>query len=681
MNKLTFGQKLKKGLAFKTIGSKIINSLLLGFIILTAALIIIFSNFSVSLNEELVLEKLQTDINYLQDVLSNFQDVEWHIKDGSLYCGDVLVGDATEENANLEPFYTAEEKTGTFVYTFMKCSDEGLEWTGDNSTGYMQGHYIRVAGTTKGTNGESIIGTYIDKKVADVLDEKGEYYGEANVTGGKIYCYYKTLQDADGETVGAIVVGRSMTEIIETASRATIRIMILIIAVLIFVCVLIAFALSTWTKAVKKVENYLNRIKNGELPDDKLELNTRDEITQVANCVNDMVRSLKDRERIGSELSVAADIQANLLPKTFPAYPHRNDFDLFASMDPAKEVGGDFYDFFMVDADHIALVIADVSGKGVPAALFMVTTRTLIKDHCMAGLSAGDILSQANSLLCEGNAIGMFVTGWLGIVELSTGKVDFANAGHNPPAICHDGEFTYLKCKPGFVLAGMEGLKYQSQHLQLEPGDIIFLYTDGVTESTNIHDELYGEKRLLEFLNGHHNMSMEALCTAVKEDTDKFKGDAEQFDDITMIGFKYNGGKLGHYDLKVEAVIDNIPSIVDFVNDKLEKMNCSTKAMAQIDVAIDEIASNIAYYAYKDSIGFMFVVIEELDEEGNVMIRFEDGGMPYNPLEREEPDITQNIEDRQVGGLGIHIVKKTMDDVKYVYKNGRNILVLFKKIR
>jgi serine/threonine-protein kinase RsbW len=131
----------------------------------------------------------------------------------------------------------------------------------------------------------------------------------------------------------------------------------------------------------------------------------------------------------------------------------------------------------------------------------------------------------------------------------------------------------------------------------------------------------------------------------------------------------------------VEAITDNIPVIVDFVNDKLEKMNCTPKAMAQIDVAIDEIASNIAYYAYKDSIGFMFVVIEELDDDGNVMMRFEDGGMPYNPLEREDPDISKNVEDREVGGLGIHIVKKTMDDVKYVYRNGRNILVLFKKIR
>ncbi len=672
--------KLKKFFQLKTISSKILLTCFIDCIVLVVFIILIFSTTIYDFAESSMKEKLSSDTIHLEDIIGHCEEGEWRIEDGALYRGDVLIGDATEENANLEPFLETEAKTGTFCYTFMKCSDEGLTWTGDEKTGYMQGHFIRVAGSTKDPNGNSIVGTYMDKKVADVLDEAEYYSGEANVAGGKIFCQYDVLKNYDGEVVGAIVVGRSMNELNAIAQNAGRNITIFIILIIVLAGAALLVIALRWTKSVGIIAGYLERIGSGELPDDPLKLKTRDEIADVAVSVNEMVEGLKDRERIGAELSVATDIQANLLPKIFPAFPERKDFDLYASMNPAKEVGGDFYDFFMLDERHIALIIADVSGKGVPAALFMVTAKTLVKDHAQVGQTASEVFTTSNKLLCEGNDAGLFITSWMGIVDLATGEIDVANAGHNPPLICHDGKFEYLKQKPGFVLAGMEGIKYKSQTAKLEEGDILFLYTDGVTEATNINNELYGEQRLVDKLNENAGVEVNELVNIIKQDVMDFTGEAPQFDDVTMLCFKYIGGKVDLNIMEVDAVIENIPQITDFVDRRLEQMDVPVKTKFQIDVAIDEIVSNIAFYAYNGHVGYVRVEVEEASETGQVRIKFTDGGMPYNPLEREAPDITASAEERGIGGLGIHIVRKTMDDVRYEYENGKNILTIVKNI-
>lgn len=675
------GSRLERFFSFRTLGSKLFLSVVVFCIVIVIAVLIIVSRFNITTVEDLILTKLKTDINYLEDIISGMEESEWHIEDGALYKGEVLIGDGTEENANTAPFYEAESKSGTFVYTFMKCGDEGLEWTGDQKTGYQQGHFIRIAGTTKGPDGQSIVGTYIDKKVSDVLDRDGEYSGAANVAGGQIYCYYKTLKNNAGEVVGVIVAGRSMAALSAAASRATRSIIILVVIIILIVGACIYLLLNRSTKLIENMEDYLQRIGRGELPEDKLELNTKDEIGDVAVSINEMVESLREGRRISGELSVAADIQANLLPKIFPPFPERTDFDLYASMNPAKEVGGDFYDFFMIDSDHLALVIADVSGKGVPAALFMVTAKTLIKDHGMLGMSAGDVFTRANALMCESNDYGLFVTGWLGIIELSTGKVDYVNAGHNPPLISHNGQFEYLKGKHDFVLAGMEGVKYRSQELTLKPGDILYLYTDGVTESTNADKELYGNQRLLDYVNEHIDDGMQELCEGIKAQTDEFKGEAEQFDDITMVAFRFIGGNEEYREIVVDAKIENIPAITAFADAVLDEYGCEMKPKLQIDVALDEIASNIALYAYKGHTGSMKIQIGQLEDKRSVIIRVIDGGMPFDPLQNAAPDITTSAEEREIGGLGVHIVRNTMDSVEYKYENSKNVLVLTKKIK
>ena len=253
------------------------------------------------------------------------------------------------------------------------------------------------------------------------------------------------------------------------------------------------------------------------------------------------VKDSAEKQQIASELRVATHIQTSMLPCIFPAFPERTEFDIYATMNPAKEVGGDFYDFFLVDEDHLAVVIADVSGKGVPAALFMVIAKTLIKDHAQQGIRPEEVFTEVNRLLCEANDEGMFVTAWMGVLELSTGHLAYVNAGHNPPLLRQGSEYRFLHTRSGFILAGMEEMRYRSASLELVPGDSLYLYTDGVTEATNAAQQLYGDKRLLELLNSHVSSSPEVLLQAVKDDIDAFVGDAQQVDDITMLGLRYLG--------------------------------------------------------------------------------------------------------------------------------------------
>lgn len=241
-----------------------------------------------------------------------------------------------------------------------------------------------------------------------------------------------------------------------------------------------------------------------------------------------------------AELNVAANIQKSMLPCIFPAFPNRREFDIYATMDPAKEVGGDFYDFFMVDDRHLAIVIADVSDKGVPAALFMVIGKTLIKDHTTPDCDLGKVFSEVNKLLFEANSEGMFITAFEGVLDLVTGEFKFVNAGHELPFICkNSGNFEAYKMRAGFVLAGMEGIKYRSGSMMLEPGDKIFQYTDGVTEAINTKEEFYGMERLGVILNKVKDGTPNEILPAVKRDLDEFVGTADQFDDITMLCLEY----------------------------------------------------------------------------------------------------------------------------------------------
>ena len=251
---------------------------------------------------------------------------------------------------------------------------------------------------------------------------------------------------------------------------------------------------------------------------------------------------IKEQERIVKELSTARQIQSSVLPHIFPPFPDRKEIDLFATMDPARDVGGDFYDFFFVDEDHLCLVIADVSGKGIPAALFMMFAKRIIGDFAIIERSAGEILKKTNDLLCNNNQADMFITVWIGILEISTGRMTAANAGHEYPAIRRKGGFFELyKDKHGFVIGGMEGISYKEYVLELDPGDKLFVYTDGVPEATAEGGEMFGMECMTAALNRCAEGSPEQILGSVRSAVDDFVGDAEQFDDLTMMCLEYKG--------------------------------------------------------------------------------------------------------------------------------------------
>ena len=245
-----------------------------------------------------------------------------------------------------------------------------------------------------------------------------------------------------------------------------------------------------------------------------------------------------------TELNMATEIQTSMLPSTFPAFPDRSEFDIYASMDPAKEVGGDFYDFFLIDDDHLATVIADVSGKGVPAALFMMSSKILLNDHATIGGSPAEILERVNKLVYANNKAHMFVTVWLGILEISTGKLTSASAGHEYPMINVNGKYELLKDKHGLAIGAMPNSKYKDTEITLNKGDSVFVYTDGVAEATDANNELFGTDRTLEALNAiRAGVSQKEILAGVRSAVDAFVKEAPQFDDLTMLGLKYFGPK------------------------------------------------------------------------------------------------------------------------------------------
>ena len=363
----------------------------------------------------------------------------------------------------------------------------------------------------------------------------------------------------DGEFLGYIGIDISMDDVVADRMDFLYRTMIIVIGItIVFAILYIVILNKTMVSPIKRMasaaKDYIStKTDTGTESSSisELKIKTGDEIEQLCvslktmeKDINDHIENLRtvtaEKERIGAELDVAKHIQASMLPCIFPAFPERSEIDIYATMEPAKEVGGDFYDFFMVDDTHLAIVMADVSGKGVPAALFMVIGKTLIKDHTTPGADLGKVFTEVNQLLCESNSEELFITAFEGVLDLVTGEFVYVNAGHEMPFICKaGGNFEPYKIRAAFVLAGMEGMKYRAGSMMLEPGDKIFQYTDGVTEATNVNNELYGMERLGTVLNKVKNGTPHDILPAVKKDIDEFVGEAPQFDDITMLCLEY----------------------------------------------------------------------------------------------------------------------------------------------
>ena len=426
---------------------------------------------------------------------------------------------------------------------------------------------------------------------------------------------------------------------------------------------------------ILKINRSLAQITGGNL-NVKVDVRENEEFASLSDDINSTVNTLKHyiaeaEARIDQELEIGRQIQRSALPSVFPPFPNRKDFEIFALMDAAKEVGGDFYDFYMQGENRLFFVVADVSGKGIPGAMFMMTAKTLIKGLVESGKDVDEAFTQANRELCAGNEAGMFVTAWMGALNLKTGLLQYANAGHNPPLIRRkNGAFEYLRSRPNFVLAGMDGVRYRKHELQLFPGDDIFLYTDGVTEATDANNQLYGEDRLVEVLSASDKRRTDELCRTVRADIDRFVGDAPQFDDITMLCIKLNhienGGSITTY-----PEMASVSTVADFVEKRLDSWEVGMRTASRIQVALDEIYSNILRYS-----GASESLVEISRGEDCIILRFEDNGRPYDPTAAADPDVTLSAEERQIGGLGIFMVKKSTRSMEYAWENDKNRLTL-----
>ena len=395
---------------------------------------------------------------------------------------------------------------------------------------------------------------YEDARNVYLTGKKSDNYFENKTEFGHTTEALLPVRNSKGEIFAMVSVDVEMSIIRSTLTSyilsAIVSTVLLVVAFMLILLILMNFNV---IKPIKKIsvasEKFLEQ--DMVIDDDITKIKTGDEIEELATSFHQMSVDIVDyvknlasvtaeKERIGAELDVATNIQASMLPCIFPPYPDRDEFDVYATMNPAKEVGGDFYDFFMVDDKHIAIVMADVSGKGVPAALFMVIAKTLIKDHTTKDVDLGEVFTEVNNLLCESNSGGLFVTAFEGVLNLETGEFRYVNAGHETPFICKKGDiFEPYKIKSAFVLAGMEGMMYRAGTMTLEPGDKVFQYTDGVTEATDSNNKLYGMDRLGKILAENSDKLPTELLPAVKADIDAFVGEAPQFDDITMLCLHY----------------------------------------------------------------------------------------------------------------------------------------------
>ena len=395
---------------------------------------------------------------------------------------------------------------------------------------------------------------YTGKNIADagiVIDNDKEYLYEnerCNVFGVPSYININHIKGI--YVIGVYSVSEAITSV-NTMMSASVLLEVVVFAILFAALIILLRKLIV--NNMVKVNDSLAQITEGNL-DEKIDVRDTYEFDILSNDINATVDKLKEyiaeaAARIDADLEIAKAIQTSVLPNVFPPFPDRHEFELFASMHAAKEVGGDFYDFYMIDKDTLGFLIADVSGKSIPGAMFMMTGKTIIKSLAERGLPPAEVFTIANEKLCEGNDAGLFITAWMGYLDIKTGVLHVANAGHNPPILIRNGKAEYVTMKPGFMLAGMDDMVYKEQTVQLQKGDILYLYTDGVTEAMDADENQYGEKRLIELLSFEDNYPAPsgdngiagAVCEIVKDDIDCFVKGAEQSDDITMLCVRYLG--------------------------------------------------------------------------------------------------------------------------------------------
>ena len=426
-------------------------------------------------------------------------------------------------------------------------------------------------------------------------------------------------------------------------------------------------------------------ITAGDL-EQRVDVRDSKEFDALSDGINATVESLSDAiaaeaARIDRDLATAKAIQEGALPRTFPPFPEISAFDVYASMTPAREVGGDFYDFFLVGENTLCFLVADVSGKGIPASLFMMAAKTQIANNVAAGMSLAEALQTANWHLCQGNEAGMFVTVWAALLDYQTGELTYVNAGHNPPLLRHGGTWQWLRKRNGLFMGAFDTAKYREATLMLSAGDELFLYTDGVNEAFSATEEQYGEDRLEAFLSSHANLHPHALVDALGDDLARWASGAEQSDDITMMALEFGVAPQATGSITVPATLDHLDDAYDLLHAELADRYCPIGVQHQIDIALEEIFVNVCNYAYEDADkpGEVRVEYVYYADPNSLTVSITDWGVPFDPLAHDDPKTPASAAEARIGGLGILIVKRMCDDVSYVRDGDANVLA-FKKV-
>ena len=510
---------------------------------------------------------------------------------------------------------------------------------------------------------------------------------QLEIDGVDSYVFFKPL----GTTGWSVAIVCPESDIFGGFNRLRHAVWAIVLTGLLLMLIIVSRVITKSLKPLTTLASQAQVIAKGQfdkrLPDD----GRIDEIGQLSHSFGDMQHSLTNyieelkkttalKASLDSELQVAKNIQMSMLPKIYPPYPDRDDIEIFGQLDSAKEVGGDLFDFFIRD-EKLFFCIGDVSGKGVPASLVMAVTRAQFRTVAAHEAMPDRIISELNEAMAEGNDSNMFVTLFVGALDLPTGRMRYSNAGHDAPILIGSGA-GLLPCDANIPVGVMPGWKFTAQEANIDPGTTIFLYTDGLTEAENIDHKQFQKKRIFEVINKTQNepkMLIEAMTDAVHD----FVGDAEQSDDLTMLALQYNHMQANikyQRSLTLPNDVQAVPKLAEFVDIVCETVGFDMGTAMKMNLAIEEAVVNVMNYAYPAGVKGTVNIDAKASAEW-VKFIISDSGAPFDPTAKAEVDTTLSAEERGIGGLGIHLIRQIMDSINYEREDGRNVLTLIKKLK
>ncbi|MBO7592419.1 MAG: SpoIIE family protein phosphatase [Bacteroidaceae bacterium] len=507
---------------------------------------------------------------------------------------------------------------------------------------------------------------------------------------GSSFLFYKPIR----RTGWSVAIVCSADEFFHNATQAGLIVAVIILLMLLLLAFILRKGVHHLTQPLVQFTNAVNEVANGNLQATLPKIKTKDEMMRLHNSFITMQKSLtqqmeelkqvnEQKGRIEGELKVASNIQRAMLPKIFPPYPDRDDIDIYGQQTPAKAVGGDLFDFYIRD-EKLFFCIGDVSGKGVPASLVMAVARSLFRTLSMHEPHPERIISQMNDRMAEDNELNMFVTLFLGVLDLPTGRLRYCNAGHNAPLILiendHVKQKEFLPCDSNLPIGIMGGWKFTLQETTIDVNTTIFLYTDGLTEAEDMNHQLFGEERMINAIP--FSTGSQEIIKRMTEAVNVFTGEAEQSDDLTMLTIRYT--KRQHLirfqkEITLNNDIEQIPQLTTYVDAVCEAMEFDAATSMQMNLAIEEAVVNVMNYAYPKGVQGDIRIIAEANDL-RLKFTISDSGMPFDPTMRQAVDTTLSAEERPIGGLGIHLITQLMDSINYERKDNMNVLTLRKKL-